>query len=507
MNGLQLRALPAQDLHSLCTDCGLGPPPPEGGEAGAPTASSGRPTREQMIARILAWQQREQQQQQQHQQQQPRPVGAASCPPDAPRPVAEGCVATPARARGRQRKESAAESCTSCHWKPIGGACACGLAELDPLTPVLEVLAFAAIAPESRVRPHLGSARFDLRYQPLASGQGLELRMGSSTDTRQHRWPQSLAVFAAGSKIVQIDPPREDGPHRRDAPLLLAHFLAEAATKSASSNGDVLVEFEVSADAAPGLVKDWLVAVVRTGPPRGVPELMASCLASPPMLSSTSARLLASLRAGEESMMGAAGEAAVQFATPWTQPLVCPVSRERLRVPARGLACEHLRCFELEAYLVASFRAVFHRRWHCPICDCPLVPTSLAICELTQRLLREAPLGVAEADLESMRCTEDGEVTVGAKTPPRRMASDPASEVKALPSTRVVSRRWRRAALQPSTAELQPNGSDGCGGESEEVQIIGEEPAAKRRLTSFGNRLVLGGQKCTRTLTLQLSID
>ena len=45
--------------------------------------------------------------------------------------------------------------------------------------------------------------------------------------------------------------------------------------------------------------------------------------------------------------------------------LVCPLSSERIKVPARGKRCHHLACFDLTTYLDFSEQSGY---WQCPIC-------------------------------------------------------------------------------------------------------------------------------------------
>jgi hypothetical protein len=56
--------------------------------------------------------------------------------------------------------------------------------------------------------------------------------------------------------------------------------------------------------------------------------------------------------------------------------LVCPMSRRRIMLPARGIDCTHIQCFDLEAYLrVNAERCI----WMCPICDKPALFEGLEV--------------------------------------------------------------------------------------------------------------------------------
>ena len=46
--------------------------------------------------------------------------------------------------------------------------------------------------------------------------------------------------------------------------------------------------------------------------------------------------------------------------------LVCPLSKKRIEIPARGNDCKHLDCFDLKAHLVMNDK---RSEWLCPICN------------------------------------------------------------------------------------------------------------------------------------------
>merc|ERR1719330_696035 len=107
---------------------------------------------------------------------------------------------------------------------------------------------------------------------------------------------------------------------------------------------------ELHADCLPHHPAEFQCCVVHVGRCRELPEVMAEVLERPPCPRSECLDFLAALRSGERAAAGGL-EVGVEFASSWSQPLVCPITCECLRMPARGRNCRHLRCFELEAYL------------------------------------------------------------------------------------------------------------------------------------------------------------
>jgi len=192
-----------------------------------------------------------------------------------------------------------------------------------------------------------------------------------------------MVVRMDTAEIARIEP-SSHGAQRADSPLQIGQLAADVDSTC----------LELEADTGPVRVTDFVICVVRTAPALTVTELLAGCSkqlrrAAPNEV----AILLSRLRSAES------GE--VTSASPWLQPLCCPLSQSRMRIPARGRDCQHLRCFDLEAYFNTSARIVFHRRWRCPICDCRLLPENLVICSLTEQLLGSTAAEVTTAPLES----------------------------------------------------------------------------------------------------------
>jgi len=289
---------------------------------------------------------------------------------------------------------------------------------MDPLRPVACMLALTVLSPRPGHGPTLGGALLEVHCPALGDEEGVELRAVMRREPGVHTWPRSLAVFVEGAQVARIDPPRE-GSRRGDAPLEISEHLHRT--------GGAFV-LRIEADGGAHRVADFAIAAVRTAPRRSTSELLAECLARPPAPFREAAELWSYLRCAEEGCT----EPEVECATPWLQPLSCPLTRERLRVPSRGSACRHLRCFELEAYLVTSVAMAFHRRWRCPVCDLRLPPSDLVVCALTARLLQSAGAEATSVPLEARSFEE---------------------EASAARRRRSGKRRWRHSALRPPGAE------------------------------------------------------
>ena len=84
--------------------------------------------------------------------------------------------------------------------------------------------------------------------------------------------------------------------------------------------------------------------------------------------------------------------------------LHCPLSRIRLGVPARSLACRHLECFDLSSYLQCA-RVARPPKWTCPICDSDAGPHKLRVDSWVAWVLQTAP-----ADSCDVQVSPDGSV-------------------------------------------------------------------------------------------------
>jgi hypothetical protein len=51
-------------------------------------------------------------------------------------------------------------------------------------------------------------------------------------------------------------------------------------------------------------------------------------------------------------------------------PLLCTISTERIKIPARGIFCTHPQCFDLYNYMIVT-SASANPKWICPICKMP----------------------------------------------------------------------------------------------------------------------------------------
>ncbi|KAJ3440484.1 tonalli isoform b [Anaeramoeba flamelloides] len=66
----------------------------------------------------------------------------------------------------------------------------------------------------------------------------------------------------------------------------------------------------------------------------------------------------------------------------------CPLSKKRISVPARGLKCKHLQCFDLGAFIR---HAEMTKKWVCPCCSQPITLQDLVVDGLVEKILAKSP--------------------------------------------------------------------------------------------------------------------
>lgn len=250
----------------------------------------------------------------------------------------------------------------------------------------------------------------------LQEGQGLELRMCRQLEPDRHCWPSSVRVSVNDVEVDRIDPPDEHTP-RIDSPMDLSDHIP--------LTSECMVRFQASGGAAG--VGDFVLCAAIVAPRRSVQDLCAECL------SRRFATVTESMALAAAARQIAPAEDDLECTSPIRQSLLCPLTLSRLRCPVRGSACQHLQCFDLEAYLQISLATSFQRRWRCPVCQGRALPAELVRCGLTMELLQrndsdsaqvEVPVDLATSRASSVR----QRVPTDSTTPRKRWKRDALSQ-------------------------------------------------------------------------------
>jgi len=360
MDGARLHTLGSTDLSNLHDDCGL-----------SDNGSRRKLGRQQMVADILSWQERWR-----------TDAGIAkskSAATESSKGLNVRLQATPMR----QRRGA----CGKCGWTPKGSPrhmalCACTFLRMDPFRPVSAVLGLAHLQNTGGSDATSAKLIMSIQCADHTADIDIELRMAWVSAPSCHVWPHSMTVQINDTEVAHVEPPKDGNTRRADAPIRLK-----------LSKDRIENKLEVQAHVKPPHKANELVlCVVQPAATVAVSDLLHVCVKQPEITTVECARLWDSLHADTDS--------AVECSTPWLQSLVCPLTRERIWAPVRGITCKHLQCFDLEAYLETSSRAAFHRRWHCPVCDKLLYPAELAVCGLTRLLLKHTASSVAAVPLQ-----------------------------------------------------------------------------------------------------------
>jgi hypothetical protein len=86
--------------------------------------------------------------------------------------------------------------------------------------------------------------------------------------------------------------------------------------------------------------------------------------------------------------------------TALTASLICPLSRERIRVPCRASTCQHIQCLDALSYIkMNEVRA----KWMCPVCNKPAPFESLELDQFFQEILASPLISPNDREIQLLR--------------------------------------------------------------------------------------------------------
>mmetsp|Transcript_18198 Transcript_18198/g.42346 ORF Transcript_18198/g.42346 Transcript_18198/m.42346 type:complete len:450 (+) Transcript_18198:38-1387(+) len=356
-------------------------------------------------------------------------------------------IARPLRGGLRRKSRNDRSLCATCGWSAKASVCACPFLRMDPFRHVTKVLSHSAITPISHWHTSYGSCsvrltRVDELHDDL-NGERVELRMVRRRAVDQHAWPAKLTIKVDEKEVGTIESPNlDDFGHEvrcRPVPLDLSEHIPPGSK--------CMLRLDAS-EGAVGDVGQYVFCVVRTGS-SGVDELLQECVGSSQSCSEAESwQLLRSLSQVGDSL----GDAEpVECVAPWQQPLLCPLTLTRMKIPVRGRQCQHLRCFDLEAYLSTSASTLYQRRWHCPLCDRRVLPADIVICGLTERLLEQADPALTQVplnpDSSAARAKPGGLVL--SSLPPATCRQGVTAQSEGAVQDVIVTGPWRKRLKRP----------------------------------------------------------
>lgn len=64
--------------------------------------------------------------------------------------------------------------------------------------------------------------------------------------------------------------------------------------------------------------------------------------------------------------------------------LLCPLTKQRIKKPSRGIKCKHVQCFDLDSYLCLNHKT---HKWVCPVCNTTTTEGELVVDALFSQIL------------------------------------------------------------------------------------------------------------------------
>ena len=226
---------------------------------------------------------------------------------------------------------------------------------------------------------HKGSIDFPLHIPEMKAlrRQGFSVWLRGmyklSPKAERQKWPNELRVCVNNVRVGTVEPPKRL-KKRRDEPIDLTRFL-----QSGTNNINLCViddtpsNFSVAIVVCASLSDQTIMGLVPPQSEESARERMVSIL-------SVKSELIADENEGYRSL-----------------DLRCPVGLSRIRIPVRGVKCNHIRCFDLASYVsVNRSTSNLNLRWLCPICNTYVPPKDLLIDSYVLSILKITAPQVSE---------------------------------------------------------------------------------------------------------------
>lgn len=262
-----------------------------------------------------------------------------------------------------------------------------GNADMDNLLDILKKIdPFHPLAPITYPYLYLaacksGSTSFSLDLPDLKSlrrqGYSVWLRCANKDAGKhdRHIWPRELHVYVNLSQVFKVEAPKKL-KKRRDEPVDLTAYL---------QSGRNQIQLSVL-DSTPGNFTMALTVCGSLG--------NEAIVSSVPYLSAQDCReriIKILVQTNSELFVEESQDGFVSF------DLRCPISLERIVLPARGVTCEHLRCFDLHAFVSVNRQTSnINLRWMCPICSKIILPEDLVI----DTFIKEIVVGTPSSEVQ-----------------------------------------------------------------------------------------------------------
>ena len=234
-------------------------------------------------------------------------------------------------------------------------------------------------------------------------GYSVWLRGISLTSKERHMWPKELRVFVNMTQVSKIEEPKRL-KKRRDDPIDLTPYL---------QSGRNQVQFSIS-DPNPS---NFILAIILCSKVSDRSIVASVATQSKDTCLSRIQDILSSHSTDSDELVEE---------NPRTLDLRCPVSLDKITVPAHGTACKHIRCFDLESFVsVNRCTSNMNLRWLCPICQQTIFPRDLIVDSYVAEILASTT-----EILEVVICTETASWTSTAREPPPMEANESVEDFK-----------------------------------------------------------------------------
>lgn len=204
-----------------------------------------------------------------------------------------------------------------------------------------------------------------------------------------HCWPMGISMFVGDHRVLLKKPDAEhdEAPDPFDLSL---HCVRTPLQRNAAP-----LRLSVAITAKKG--ETWALGVVFGSPApmdQIVQEVMARQKPAKERLREDEERIR--LWVTEHRPDRVQRKDALRCVEPPVINLRCSMSLMRISIPARTAHCDHLQCFDLEAFVHTMKNIPAKRAWCCPICDKPAAVHQIQVDEFAQNVLDKTDDNVTE---------------------------------------------------------------------------------------------------------------
>eukprot|EP00916_Digyalum_oweni_P001198 GHVL01002338.1.p1 GENE.GHVL01002338.1~~GHVL01002338.1.p1 ORF type:complete len:513 (+),score=84.74 GHVL01002338.1:2304-3842(+) len=248
----------------------------------------------------------------------------------------------------------------------------------DPFHPVEKVLQIVVL-PVGTYKHSFDLPTSDMHDWKRCNKEVWVISMKVHDDKLAHYWPSSLSLNVNEFQVLKIDAPTPERK-RRDELFNATKFF---------KNGTNCINLEIS-EKQEDFVVGFLLTRVLT-PIQLEHEILAKQYLPEDKARERVRSLLNKSDSNDDELVVMGSN---------RLPLTCPITLTKMAMPARGLLCDHIQCFDISNYLQVNekMKAV-NNRWKCAVCSLYRRPDELEVDGWAHEVLNKTDASAKEVEV------------------------------------------------------------------------------------------------------------